>query len=322
MITLKEGNMESLLAENIKLRNREIQKGIKSGIITGLVVQGGGMRGTYSMAALMALEEGGLGGAFDHVVGSSAGAINGAYLLAEQATLAVTVYLDDISNKKFVDFFRLQKIVDIDYLVDGVLKKHKALNIKKVMGSFSTLHIVLTDYLTGEPTTVTNRDNKLDLMEAIRATAAMPILYNKVVQVNGRGYVDGGVTDGVPLLRAIELGCTDILVVLTRDPSFRRQRPNFLLRLMEKPFLRNYPAKTKEIILSEDKLFNRTMEIIQNPNKLDHPVRISAIFPSDLKKMVSRTTNNREELLACALMARNDTRRVLGLEPLNNDPFL
>ena len=84
------------------------------------------MRGTYSMGALMALEEAGLGKAFDHVVGSSAGAINGAYLLAEQAKLAVTVYLDDISNKKFVDFWRLSKVVDIDYLVDEVLSVRKA----------------------------------------------------------------------------------------------------------------------------------------------------------------------------------------------------
>lgn len=310
------------VAESLRMRNKEIQNKQKSNIVTGLVVQGGGMRGIYSMAALMALEECGLGTAFDHVVGSSAGAINGAYLLAEQAKLAVSVYLDDISNRKFVDFFRIKKIVDIDYLVDGVLKRHKALNIAKVKTSFSTLHIVLTDYLTGEPIVVTNKDEKIDLMEAIRATAAMPILYNKIIDVNGRGYIDGGVTDSIPLLRAIELGCTDLFVVITRPPSFRRQQPSFFMRLIETPFLKNYPERTKKTLLSEDRLLNKTMDMIQNPALLQGDIRVSIVFPSDMNKMVSRTTNNRTALLDCALMARNDTRRALGLESLKDNPFV
>ena len=248
--------MLSDLAQNLQLRSEQIQKGEKSGIITGLVVQGGGMRGTYSMASLMALEECGLGHAFDHVFGSSAGAINAAYMLAEQAKLAVTVYLDDISNKNFVDFFRIKKVVDIDFLVDQVLKKHKALNVQKVISSSSTLHIVLTDYLTSEEVILTNKDKNLDLMEAIRATAAMPILYNKVVPINGRGYIDGGLRDAVPLKRAIDIGCTDIVVVLTREPHFRRHAPNLLMRLIEIPFLRHYPDVTRNLLLSEDKLFN------------------------------------------------------------------
>lgn len=313
--------MPHTFVESVKSRSEEIKNGIKSKIITGLVVQGGGMRGTYSMAALMALEECGLGGAFDHVIGSSAGAINGAYLLSEQAKLAVTVYLDDISNRNFIDFFRLRKIVDIDFLVDGVLKKHKALNVNKVRNSFSALHIFLTDYLTGESTVVTNKDKEFDLMEAIRATAAMPIFYNKAVLLNGRGYIDGGVTNSIPLLHAIELGCTDIFVVLTREPNFRRRCPNLLMRLIEEPLLRKYSNATKKVLLSEDKLFNRTMELIENPRQLNDSIRISVVYPSDPSKMVKRTTNNRDKLLACALMARNDTRRILDLKPFNNNPF-
>ena len=63
------------------LRERLEAKGERDGTIA-LVVQGGGMRGVYSMGALAALEEEGLADAFDVVVGSSAGAINGAYLLS------------------------------------------------------------------------------------------------------------------------------------------------------------------------------------------------------------------------------------------------
>lgn len=313
--------MSNILYENIKIRGSQLKENKKSEIVTGLVVQGGGMRGIYSMAALMALEECGLGKGFDHVFGSSAGAINAAYMLAEQASLAVTVYLDDISNKKFVDFLRLKKVVDIDYLVDGVLKLHKALDVKKVFDSKSVLHLILTDYLTSEEVVVTNRDENLDLMEAIRATAAMPILYNKVVSVNGRGYIDGGLRDGVPLIRAIKKGCTDIIVVLTREPSFRRKRPNMFMRLIESYFMRHYPEQTKNLILSEDKQFNQTMEIIENPSSINFEGRIAVVYPSDMSRMVSRTTNDRNKLLACALMARNNMRSILGLDPLHNNPW-
>ena len=313
--------MSNILSENVLLRSRQIQAGERSEIVTGLVVQGGGMRGIYSMAALMALEECGLGQVFDHVFGSSAGAINAAYMLAEQAKLAVTVYLDDISNKNFVNFLRVNKIVDIDFLVDEVLKKHKALDVQKVMNSKSTFHLIMTDYLTSEEVVVTNKDKTLDLMEAIRATAAMPILYNKVVQVNGRGYIDGGLRDAVPLKRAIQQGCTDIIVVLTREPAFRRQRPNLAMRLIESPFLRDYPKATRELILSEDKQFNYAMEIIENPKSINFKGRLAVVYPVDMTRMVSRTTHDRKKLLDCALMARNDARSILGLEPLNDNPW-
>jgi predicted patatin/cPLA2 family phospholipase len=313
--------MPSTFFENINLRNEEIKKGKKSDIITGLVLQGGGMRGVYSMAALVPFEELGFRYAFDHIFGSSAGAINGIYFISGQAIDGVTAYTDEISNKKFINPFRLRRIVDIDFLVDEVVKKKKALKSEIAKNAFTTMHIVLTDFLTGMPVEVTNKEKDLDLAEAIRATAAMPILYNKVVKINGRGYIDGGLTEGVPLLRAIELGCTDILVVLTRKPSFRRKAPNLLMRLIESPFLRNYPEPTKKILLNEDVQFNRIMEILENPIKYYTNTRISIVYPSDYNKMVSRTNNNREKLIQCALMARNDTRRFLGLEPLSDNPF-
>jgi predicted patatin/cPLA2 family phospholipase len=291
------------------------------GVVTGLVAQGGGMRGIYSMAALSALEEAGLGGAFDQIFGSSAGAINSAYMLAEQAHLAVTVYLDDISNRKFVNFARLKRIVDIDYLVDGVLKRNKKLDVAKVMASRSELHIILTDVESSEAHTVSNRDQSLDLMEALRATAAMPILYNKRVAVGAGHYIDGGLRDAVPLLRAIEAGCTDILVVLTREPAFRRRRPHPLMRIVEAPFLGGYSEATKKLILAEDEVFNRSMEILIKPEMIDFGGRITVVYPSDMTRMVSRVTSDRRKLLDCALMAREDMRSALGLPPVHDNPW-
>lgn len=273
------------------------------------------------MAALMALEEAGLSDAFDHVIGSSAGAINGAYFLAQQAKLAVTVYLDDISNKRFINFLRLKKTVDIDYLIDEVLKRHKALDVEKVRAARSLLHIILTDYEACQPFTVTNRDIHVDLMEALRATAAMPLLYNRSIQIGGRHYIDGGVSDLLPLHKAIELGCTDILVVLTCPPGFRRWRLRGATRLLIGALMRTHPRQMKAALLSEDARFNRAMDWIEDPKTAPRGARIAAVFPSNVGKMVSRVTANRRLLLACALMARNDARVALKLPPKMDDPW-
>jgi len=313
--------MNDIIVDNIKKRNEEIKKGVSSEIKTGLVVQGGAMRGIYSMAVLMGLEEMGFSQAFDHVVGSSAGAINGAYFIAQQSRVAVSIYLDDLSDKRFVNFSRLKKIVDIDYMVDDVVKKEKPLNADNVRNSFATLHTALTDYHTAQAVYVTNKDKEVDIFETIRATAAMPILYNKTVRVNGSNYIDGGIVDGIPLFKAIELGCTDLIVVLTRKPDFRRKAPSFLIRLLEEPFLRKYPPLLKKRILEEDKFFNKTMDYLETYNNRNSPIRIMIIYPGDMSKLVSRTTKNRDELLRCALMGRNDIISSFGYEELIDTLF-
>jgi predicted patatin/cPLA2 family phospholipase len=313
--------MGSEMVGHILLRKEKPFSEADTNITTGLVVQGGGMRGIYSMAALSALEELGLATAFDHVLGSSAGAINGAFFLAGQSKRAVIIYLDELSNKQFINFMRLKKIVDIDYLIDSVLDKQRSLDVDKVINSSSTLHIIVTDFETGEPTVFTNRESHTDFMTLMRATASMPILYNRVTCVNGRGCVDGALSDAIPLKRAIALGCADILVILTRPLTFRRKGPGTLLRLVEGPFLRHYPESLKKRLLSEDRQFNRTMEYLENLDDLEEETRVMVVYPSNMENMVTSTTSSRSALLRCALMGRNDMRNALMFDSLDDNPF-
>ena len=63
------------------------------------------------------------------------------------------------------------------------------------------------------------------------------------------------------------------------------------------------------------------MEIIERPEKTNFRGRLAVVYPSDMRHMVSRTTHDRSDLLACALMARNDTRSILGYESLSDNPW-
>src|SRR5690606_3309761 len=85
-----------------KILNQKRQ-GLPETDTIGLVVQGGGMRGVYSMGALAALEEMGFGQCFDHVVGSSAGALNSAYFITGQASYGVETYIHYLTQGRFVN---------------------------------------------------------------------------------------------------------------------------------------------------------------------------------------------------------------------------
>lgn len=309
---MQQNNIYKTLLNRGKTKNKDSKK-------TALVVQGGGMRGVYSMAALMAIEELGLTNAFDIVYGSSAGAINGAYFVANQAKLAVSVYLEDISNKHFINLLRFNKIADIDFLIDEILSKKKILNLNEVLNSKTLLKIVLFDYYNAKSEIFTNKMNDFNFMEALRATAALPILYNKKVKVKENYYIDGGIEDGVPLFRAIEDGCTDIVVVITRPINFRRIPLTFLMRNIENFLMRGYPVKTREKILDSVELFNNTMDCLENQSYRD--INIYVISPSNMDLMVSRTTNDKSKLLKCALMGRNDTFNLFNVCNNDDNPF-
>lgn len=306
---------------NIQARRQAGPKTTDRTVTSALVVQGGGMRGIYSAGAMQGLAEAGLSDAFDHVFGSSSGAINGAYLLAGQTDIVAAGYADHLNKRsRFIKYWRLGKIVDIDYLVDAILKNEAfPLEVKRVIESRTLLHTVLTDYETGEPAVITSKDvQRRDesgrlFYEVLRGTSALPVLYNRPVEVGGRRYMDGGIVDAIPLLRAIEAGCTDILVVVTRNLQFRRRRPGGLLRAVLALALAKHPKPLRDAILREDTRFNRTMTLIEDPSSLDRRVHIAVIYPSDERRLASRTTRDRDDLWDCARMGRSDALKILDI---------
>ena len=278
------------------------------------------MRGVYSMAALHALAECGYQAAFTDIVASSAGAINAAYFLADQALLAVSVYTDDISSKKFADFTRIKKIVDIDFLVDDVLTKRKPLDVAAVRESATTLHVLVTNARTASTEVFTNREDNVHFMELLRATAAIPVLYNRPTSLGGDVYVDGGAIDDIPIFHAQDLGCNGLLVILTVPLTSRRPAPGILQRLVQDAYLRDWPA-LRDVLRQENRLYNETMRFVGEQVRRGHAAEVTVVWPSDERRLVGRTTIDRDQLIACAAMARNDVRSLLGVEPVATHPY-
>lgn len=304
------------------LRKREAGQAAPGPI--GLVVQGGGMRGVYSMAALAALEEMGFGACFDHVAGSSAGALNGAYFLTGQAAYGVETYVRFLSTRHFVNPWRREKRVDIDYMIDRVLKEQRPLDLPRLRQAPTTLHISLTDYHHATTHYVTNRTPDIDLWEAFRATAALPVLYNKPVQLGAGWYVDGGLRDLVPLRKIVEAGCRYAIVILTLPLSSRSKRLRTALRALGWLAARKYSAPLRKALYSVDVEYNCTMDRLGRRSAETHEeaMRLLVIAPRGRWNLVTRMTIDSRRLMRCAQRARLDTWHALGLTPPANSPYV
>ena len=283
----------------------------------GLVVQGGGMRGVYSMGALAALEEMGFGQCFDHVAGSSAGALNGAYFITGQAGYGVETYIKYLSRRNFVNPLRFKKMVDIDYLVDHIGKKVRPLDIKKLTSATTMLHIALTDFSHGKTRYVTNRTPGIDLWEAFRASAAMPILYNKPVKVGDGLYVDGSLRARVPIRRIVDYGCRYVVVVLTMPHSHRTNAKNAWIKSLGWLPTRHYSNALRQALFGEDVDYNTTKSDLSrgNPQISGCSTGVVVISPQSRPDPVSTITTGPKQLMRCALRARLDTWNAFGKSP-------
>jgi len=257
-----------------------------------LVVEGGGMRGVVSGGALMALERLGLSGAFDEVHAESAGAINASYFLAGQTEFGSSIYRENLSSLRFVNPFRVGRILNVDYAIDEVVGKAKRLDTERVRTSPSDFFISLTDTAKGVRRVIDVRTSETPLLHLLKATSAIVPLYNHPVMIEGVPCADGGIADPIPVRGAIERHCTHILVLLTRPPEFQPQPfspvEQFLadrfLASWNKEFVEAFYTRWQRLRYSQDLAFGR----IERPGT----AQIAVICPSNGSPPVSRITTN------------------------------
>jgi len=194
----------------------------------GLVVEGGGMRGCVSGGALQAIADLGLKDAFDAVYGSSAGAINGSFFLANDLD-AVNIYHDHIASDEFINLRRLLSrgsnlppALNLSYLIDHVMQSVHPLDFDSVITSEIPLKVVASSLDSLGPILLSDFTDKDDLVTALRASATVPEVAGGFVSHRGHRLVDAAVFEAVPFRSAIADGCTHVLVLCTRPPPVRK----------------------------------------------------------------------------------------------------
>ena len=188
---------------------------------TALIVEGGAMRGAWAAGVLAYLQECGRR-QYDLVYAASSGACSAAYFVADMWEPGLAIWRELACNVvRKSNFLRRKPIIDLAYLVDYVIRKRVPLSVELLQKMPTRFFIVLTDCYTGEPVYFHACDDRV--FAALRATSSMPLATRGFDYVDGQPFADGGVSDPIPLQRAIQDGATDITVVLTHNPAFPSQ---------------------------------------------------------------------------------------------------
>jgi predicted patatin/cPLA2 family phospholipase len=185
-----------------------------------LVIEGGGMRGAITGGMALALEELGLTNVFDDVYGSSAGALNGTWLVGGAAASGMPGWTDPELRTATIrrrNLLRGRALIDGAYLTEVIYEELTPMPFERVLASPIGLHPIATDAQTGASADlapyVTDRGT---LKLALRASTALPLLSGPAVELGGRRWFDAGLAEAIPFRTAINHGATHILVLRSR----------------------------------------------------------------------------------------------------------
>jgi predicted patatin/cPLA2 family phospholipase len=191
----------------------------RDGAVVALVAEGGGMRGVVSGGMVTALHELGARDAFDVVVGTSAGALAGAYFLADQPALGTSIYYEDLVTGEFINWRRALRggdLMSVDFLLDVVMRERKVLDTEAVLRSTTPLHAVVTRVADYQSVTLGSFVGEAEMREALRASARIPLASGAPVEIGDASYIDGSIIESVPFRSALAGGATHVLALLTR----------------------------------------------------------------------------------------------------------
>ncbi|MFU0825003.1 patatin-like phospholipase family protein [Clostridium sp.] len=264
----------------------------------GLVLEGGGMRGTYTSGVLDFFIEKEL--YFPYVIGVSAGACNAASYISKQKERSKRININYIKNPKYLSFrnlIREKSVFGIKFAYDEIPNKLEPFDYDTFNNSSQKFLIVTTDCLTGKPVYFEKNDCK-DILKVIRASSSLPLIA-PMVEIDGGLYLDGGISDSIPIKKAMEDGYENNIIILTRDKSYRKSPMKFQ-RLIKRKY-KKYP-RLIDTILNRYKVYNETLDYIE---RLENDGRVFVIRPSkDLK--VSRLEKNPKKLEAIYKLGYED----------------
>jgi predicted patatin/cPLA2 family phospholipase len=295
------------------LRKRDLLRAGDTGherIRTALFIDGGGMRGVYGGGVIVALEQLGLTDVFDYVIGVSAGAADCAYFLSGQAEFGTSLYYEELASKRFINVWRFSKILDIDYL-DESFRYTKPLDSERVRQSRSRFLIGVTKAETGECVYLDMADSSIDVITAIRASTALPIVYNRTVSINGEAYSDGTTGCGVPVdyITSV-LGCNTVLFILNRIFSDKNPRASWYERLLTHAVSRNYSPSFRYAYLNRKVPYNASLSMIRGADRADSDIVMKTISPAIMP--ISNLCIDGKKLKAVAQQATEQTMRIFA----------
>lgn len=255
---------------------------------TGLVLEGGGMRGVFTSGVLDAFMKHDL--YFRYIVAVSAGACNGMSYVSRQPRRARISNIDYLARYKYIGIRHLVTqgcIFDRELLYDKFPNQLLPFDFDEYFKHAKDFEMVTTNCLTGKAMYLSETSDRQRSLDIVRASSSLPYV-TKIVTVDGIPMLDGGIIDSIPINRAIETGHEHNVVILTRNKGWRdtgkdRKVPAFIYK--------NYP-RLRVALSHRHVVYNQQIDII---DRLEAEGKITCIRP--MRPMeVGRIENDVEKL--------------------------
>src|SRR5918996_494129 len=230
-----------------------------------LVVEGGGMRGVVSAGMTAALERLGFTGCFDLVVGASAGAINGAALIAGVACEGAAAYHGPLASRSFVNparALRGRPVIDVDYVLEYASEGLDAGRHERVLASPIDLLCVAVSVEAAETVTFSGMRTKAQLYDAVLASSRMPWAGGPPLPIARGGDLDRRPGAARPVAEALAAGATHVLALQTRPYGVPRRSVSRIADLLIVRHLRTLNPALATLYRERVERYERVVEDI------------------------------------------------------------
>lgn len=256
---------------------------------SGLILEGGGMRGVFTCGVLDNLMDRGI--RFPYTIGVSAGACNGLSYMSAQRGRGKYSNIDLLDKYHYIGFKQLLlkgNIMDFDLLFHDFPERIIPYDYDKFARCEERYEMVTTSCRTGRACYFDEKHDPARIIDIVKASSSLPFV-SPISYVDGEPMLDGGIADSIPIVRAQSLGFDNNLVVLTRNKGYRKSSkptpvPPF--------FYRRYP-QLREAIRHRNTLYNEQIDLVE---RLESEGRLIVVRPQRPIE-VDRMERNTQKLL-------------------------
>lgn len=239
---------------------------------TGLILEGGGMRGIFTAGVLDVFIEEKI--KFNNVIGVSAGACHACSYLSNQKKRGFDISVNYLKDKRYCSLYNLITTGDlfgVDFIYNEIPNKLNIIDNKYFKKSKVNFEVVVTNCKTGKPEYFKINDIKKDAIY-VRASSSLPFL-SRFVKINDNEYLDGGLSDSVPLKYFLDKKIEKNVIILTRPTKYRKKSNKYTQ--IAKLRYKNYKNLSK-CMMKRFENYNKTMDLI---DKMESEGKVFVIRP-------------------------------------------
>ena len=272
---------------------------------TGLILEGGAMRGIFSAGVMDVMMENGI--RFDGIVGVSAGAAFGVNYKSGQIGRAIRYNAKYCHDKRYCGIGSLLKtgnLFNTDFCYGEVPLKLDIFDFDAFEKDPTTFYITCTDVESGKPVYHEYTGRNDHGFDWIRASASLPLV-SQIVEIDGAKLLDGGISDSIPVAYFESIGYTKNIVILTQPQNYRKEK-NRMLPLIRMKY-RKYPNLIKALE-NRHLMYNAELDLIAKQEKRGELFVIRPDSPLPVK----RAEKDPAKLEACYEIGRQTAEKELA----------